>query len=267
MSHNDDLHTEAGEAAISRQKTTELSNTLFAEFARAHDPAVREQLILLHMNLVHFLARKYANRGEPLEDLTQVGTIGLINAVDRFDPGRGLRFATFATPTILGEIRRYFRDRGWAVKVPRRLQEVNLAATRAADSLTGSLGRPPTVKEIAAAIGSTEEETLEALDLSSIYEPASLDAVLDQDQEDSHAALSDYVGQRDSEIDSMDLHARLEDALKGLSSKERDIIRLRFFSGLSQIGVAKKLGISQMHVSRLQQRALAKLRDLVKELG
>jgi RNA polymerase sigma-B factor len=266
MSQKDNLHAVIGEVETSKQKTVELSDALFARFEQTRDPSVREQLIHLHMNLVHFLARKYINRGEPLEDLTQVGTIGLMNAIDRFDPTRGIRFATYATPTILGEIRRYFRDRGWAVKVPRRLQEVNLAATRAADSLTGSLGRPPTVKEIAAAIDSTEEETIEALELGSIYEPASLDSEIDSDQENSHTVLADYVGREDSEIDSMDLRARLEDALSRLSSRERSIIQLRFFSGMSQVDVAKKLSISQMHVSRLQQRALAKLRDLVKEL-
>lgn len=256
----------AGQHHPSDERAAELSDTLFAEYYRTRDQAVREQLIMLHMNLVRFLARKYAGRGEPLEDLTQVGIIGLMNAVDRFDPTRGIRFATYATPTIVGEIRRHFRDRGWAVKVPRRLQEVNLAATRAADTLTQSLERPPTIKEIAAAIGSSEEETIEALELASVYEPSSLDAEFDQDQGDGHAVLADYVGHEDKEIEAMALRSRLQDALSRLAPRERAVIELRFFAGVSQVEVARRLNISQMHVSRLQQRALAKLRELVKEL-
>ncbi|NIM04287.1 MAG: sigma-70 family RNA polymerase sigma factor, partial [Armatimonadetes bacterium] len=177
-----------------------------------------------------------------------------------------VRFATYATPTIVGEIRRYFRDRGWAVKVPRRLQEVNRAATKATDSLTQSLERSPTFKEIASAIGSTEEETIEALELGSVYDPTSLEAELEQDQEESHSVLADYVGQEDKEIEALDLRSRLQDALNRLSPRERAVIELRFFATKSQVDVAKRLNISQMHVSRLQQRALAKLRELVKEL-
>jgi RNA polymerase sigma-B factor len=255
-----------GRSNPSKEGTANLSDALFAKYHSTHDPALREQLILLHMNLVRFLAHKYAGRGEPLEDLIQVGTIGLINAIDRFDPDRGIRFATYATPTIVGEIRRHFRDRGWAVKVPRRLQEINLAATRAVDSLTQSLERPPTVREIAAAINSTEEETMEALELGSIYEPSSLEAEFEHDKDDSHAVLADYVGAEDREIEAFAVRSRLEDALSRLSPRERAVVQLRFFAGISQMEVARRLGISQMHVSRIQQRALAKLRKLVKEL-
>ena len=154
----------AAEKATAKRKPLRDAATpeLFAEYQRTQDPGVREALILAHMNLVRYLARKFANRGEPLEDLTQVGMIGLINAIDRFDPSRGIRFATYATPTIVGEIRRYFRDRGWAVKVPRRLQELNLAASKAVDDLTQKLDRVPTVKEVADALGVGEQEALEA---------------------------------------------------------------------------------------------------------
>jgi RNA polymerase sigma-B factor len=251
--------------ALTKEAAANHSDALFAEFYRTRDTALREQLVELHMNLVRFLARKYANRGEPLEDLTQVGSIGLLNAIDRFDPTRGIRFATFATPTILGEIRRYFRDRGWAVKVPRRLQEVNLAATRAADSLTQTLRRAPTFAEIAQAIGSTEEETIEALEISSFYEPISLESEFDDGLE-SASVLGDYVGEEDSRIEALDLQERLQDALSRLAPRERAIVEMRFLRNLSQMEVAKRLKISQMHVSRLQQRALAKLRQIVKEL-
>ncbi|HUU54004.1 MAG TPA: SigB/SigF/SigG family RNA polymerase sigma factor [Armatimonadota bacterium] len=238
---------------------------LFEKYEQTRDPQVREQLILAHMNLVRYLARKFANRGEPLDDLIQVGMIGLINAIDRFDPSRGTRFATYATPTIVGEIRRHFRDRGWAVKVPRRLQELNLAANRAIDELTQKLDRPPTVPEIARELEVSEQEALEAMELGDLYELPSLNGQMGAESEETQSRLSDYVGHVDEEIEKFERRARLADALSALSPRERNIIELRFFENLSQTQVAKRLDISQMHVSRLQQRALAKLRASVRE--
>jgi RNA polymerase sigma-B factor len=238
---------------------------LFKNYQRTRDPALRERLILAHMNLVRYLARKFANRGEPLEDLIQVGTIGLINAIDRFDPHRGIRFATYATPTILGEIRRHFRDRGWAVKVPRRLQELSLAASKAADELTQQLDRSPTVAEIAGALGVEEGQALEALELADLYELPSLDRETGSDSDDSGSALADYIGQVDIEIERFDRRARLSQALSTLPERERNIIEMRFFNNLSQTDVARRLKISQMHVSRLQHRALARLRQVVRD--
>jgi RNA polymerase sigma-B factor len=238
---------------------------LFAEYQRARDPKVRERLILAHTNLVHYLARKFANRGEPVEDLVQVGTIGLINAIDRFDPTRGVRFATYATPTIVGEIRRYFRDRGWAVKVPRRLQELNLAANREIDKLTHDLNRSPTVAEIAGRLQVSEGEALEAMELGDLYELPSLDSALGEDSGESRGVLADYVGRMDEEMERFEHRARLRDALRSLPPRERTIIELRFFANLSQMEVAKRMNISQMHVSRLQHRALARLRDWVQK--
>jgi len=238
---------------------------LFAEYQRSHDPQVRDRLILAHMNLVRYLARKFANRGEPLEDLIQVGMIGLINAIDRFDPDRGIRFATYATPTIVGEIRRYFRDRGWAVKVPRRLQELNLAANKAIDDLTQRLDRAPTVSELAQELNISEAEALEAMELGELYELPSLDSDLGGESDETRSRLADYVGRVDEEIERFERRARLNQALQSLTPRERKIIELRFFDNLSQTQVAKQLNISQMHVSRLQQRALAKLRGAVRE--
>jgi RNA polymerase sigma-B factor len=257
----------AAEKATAKRKPLRDAATpeLFAEYQRTQDPGVREALILAHMNLVRYLARKFANRGEPLEDLTQVGMIGLINAIDRFDPSRGIRFATYATPTIVGEIRRYFRDRGWAVKVPRRLQELNLAASKAVDDLTQKLDRVPTVKEVADALGVGEQEALEAMELGELYELPSLDSELGTDSDEARSVLSDYVGQVDAEIERFERRARLAEALRSLTPRERKIIELRFFDNLSQTQVAQRLKISQMHVSRLQQRALAKLREAVRE--
>jgi len=238
---------------------------LFAKYQKTRDPQVREELILAHMNLVRYLARKFANRGEPLEDLTQVGMIGLMNAIDRFDPSRGIRFATYATPTIVGEIRRYFRDRGWAVKVPRRLQEMNLAANKAIDGLTQKLNRPPTVPELAREMEISEQEALEAMELGDLYELPSLDGEMGGDSDETRSKLADYVGQVDEGIEKFERRVRLAEALSSLSPRERKIIELRFFDNLSQTQVAQRLEMSQMHVSRLQQRALAKLRESVRE--
>jgi RNA polymerase sigma-B factor len=236
---------------------------LFLRYYRTRDSNLRQQLVMNHMNLVRFLAKKFANRGEPLDDLIGVGTIGLMHAIDRFDPERGIRFATFATPTIVGEIKRHFRDRGWAIKVPRRLQEVNLAANKAIEQLTNKLNRPPTVQEIATAINASEEETLEGMELGHLYELVSLDNELGGDDDESRSRLEDYVGQEDVAFEEYGVRSRLEDAISRLNPRERKIIILRFFKGWSQTDVAKALQISQMHVSRLQHKALARLREMV----
>ena len=237
---------------------------LFHELRRTNAPRLRQQLTDRHMNLVRYLARKFAGRGEPVDDLIQVGSIGLLNAIDRFDADRGIRFTTFATPTIVGEIKRYFRDRGWAIKVPRRLQELNLASNKAIERLTGRLERAPTLKEIAAEVHASDEDTLEALELGYMYELISLDSELSASDDDG-GTLSDYVGQQDPGLADFAEAANLKQGLEALPPREADIIRLRFLAGLSQTEVARKLGISQMHVSRLQNRALARLRAYLAE--
>jgi len=237
---------------------------LFRESKRTGDPRLRERLIQMHLNLVRFLARKFANRGEPVDDLIQVGNIGLINAVDRFDPERGIRFATYATPTIVGEIKRYFRDRGWAIRVPRHLQEINLAANKAVDALVQRFDRSPTVAEIAKEVGASEEETLEAIELGHMYELISLDSEAGQPEDESHTTLADYVGGDDAILEEIGVRSSLVDILKRLPDRERKIIELRFFRNMSQTDVARTLDISQMHVSRLQQKALSRLREIVR---
>jgi RNA polymerase sigma-B factor len=187
-----------------------------------------------------------------------------MHAIDRFDPDRGIRFATFATPTIVGEIKRHFRDRGWAIKVPRRLQEVNLAANKAVERLTVKLNRSPTVEEVAAHISATVEETLEGMELGHLYELASLDNEMGSDDDDSRSHLEDYIGREDAAFEEYGLQSRLEDAIGRLEPRERMIILLRFFKGKSQTDVAQALNISQMHVSRLQNKALARLRAMVR---
>jgi RNA polymerase sigma-B factor len=241
------------------------ADELFTQYAETKDPKTREALVLLHQNLVRFLAGKFVNRGEPLEDLVQVGSIGLINAIDRFDPGRGNKFSTFATPTIVGEIRRHFRDKAWSLKVPRRLQELNLSANKAADKLSQTLGRPPTIQEIAHSVSASEEETLEAMELGNAYDTVSLDSKLDNEGESAQLSLAEFIGGSDNSLDIMEKYGDLNHALEYLDQREKAIIYLRFFKDMSQTEVARRLNISQMHVSRLQQKALKRLKDMLSE--
>lgn len=247
--------------------TSKETSQLFEEYVRSRDPSLRDRLILGHQNLVHYLASKFANRGIPLEDLVQVGMIGLVNAVDRFDPDRGLQFSTFATPTIVGEIRRHFRDKGWSMKVPRRLQELNMAATKAAGKISSELGHPPSIQEVAARIGASEEETLEAIEMGNAYDTVSIDAQMQSQGESAPLTLAEFLGQEDAAIQRIGSYGDLSQALDSLEPRERAIIYYRFFKELSQSQVAEKLNISQMHVSRLQQKALKKLRELMTTSG
>ena len=221
--------------------------------------------MVAHLNLVRFLAVKFANRGEPLDDLVQVGTVGLLKAIDRFEIDRGVEFTTYATPTIVGEIKRYFRDKGWAVKVPRRLQELNLAVNRASDKLAIELGRSPTVGELATHLNATEEEILEAQELGQAYNLLSLDSEVSGETEKKSQTLADTVGVNDAGLELLEDRANLERAFTVLTGRERVIIYLRFYESVSQTEIAKRLNVSQMHVSRLQAKALEKLRAVLAE--
>ena len=230
---------------------------MFAEFARTRDPAIRDELVESHLGLVEYLARRFAGRGEPLDDLAQVGTIGLIKAIDRFDPERGVEFSTYATPTVIGEMKRHFRDKGWAVRVPRRLQELTLKLGNVVGKLSQELSRSPTVAEIAKAAGATEDEILEAMESAHAYTLVSLDAPAG----DKTVSWHDQLGEEDSAMNMFEYRASLAPMLKELPERERVMMHLRFFQGLTQSEIAKKLGISQMHVSRLLAKTLATLRE------
>ncbi len=243
--------------------TQDDAESLFARYARSRSPHLRDRLVAMHQNLVRYLAGKFVNRGEPLEDLIQVGTIGLINAIDRFDSERGIKFSTYATPTIVGEIRRYFRDKAWSLKVPRRLQELNQTASKAQEALSGKLGRPPTIREVAQRLGTTEEETLEAIELGNAYDTVSLDSKMMGDSDSAPLSLAEFVGSEDESLKSLEKYGDLDHALESLEPRERAIIVHRFFQDMSQAEVAKTLNISQMHVSRLQNRALSQLKRLM----
>jgi RNA polymerase sigma-B factor len=230
---------------------------LFHRLREAPDDATRQELIEAHLGLVEYLARRFAGRGEPLEDLVQVGTIGLVKAVDRFDPDREVEFSTYATPTIVGELKRHFRDKGWAVRVPRRLQELNLQLGEIIGKLSQELGRSPTVSEMAGAAGTTEEEVLEGLDSAHAYSLVSLDAPTGEED----LTLHEQIGEEDDTLELLEYRASLVPLLEELPPRERSMLYLRFFKGMTQSEIADKLGISQMHVSRLLAKTLSTLRD------
>jgi RNA polymerase sigma-B factor len=213
--------------------------------------ALRERVVEAHLPLVRYLARRYQHLGEPIDDLVQVGTIGLINAVDRFDPERGVELASYATPTILGEIKRHFRDRAWAVRVPRSLQELQLRVSVAGSELTHELDRSPTVDELAHRLEVDAEQVIEALEAQGAYATVPLASPDDPDEQ---------VGSLDTALEGVVDRESLRPLLHRLPSREKRILVLRFFRGLSQAEIADEVGISQMHVSRLLARTVAELR-------
>jgi RNA polymerase sigma-B factor len=244
-----------------RERTREL----FRSFALARDLSVRDELVVAHLNLARYLAVRFGNRGEQIDDLVQVATLGLIKAIDRYDPNRGVEFTTYATPTIIGEIKRYFRDKGWMIRVPRRLQELNLAVNREMEHAAIELGRSPTVTDLASRLSVSEEEVIEAQELGQMYNLLSIDSELAAASDAKTATLLDYLGREDPELALLEDKANLERGFAALDPRERVILYLRFYENMSQAEVAKRFGVSQMHVSRLQQRALEKLKRELKE--
>jgi RNA polymerase sigma-B factor len=238
------------------------ASDLIIEFARtpADDPlraARRDRAIQAWLPLARHLARRYHGRGEPLGDLTQVAVLGLIKAVDRYETDRGVEFSGFAVPTIIGEIKRHFRDRTWFIKVPRRLQELRLAITAANNELTHLLGRSPTVADVAGHLGITEEEVLEGLEGARAYAATSLSTPAG---EDGSGELGDTFGAVDHGYELTELRVALGPALAALDPREQRILSLRFYGNFTQSEIAAEVGVSQMHVSRLLTKALAKLR-------
>lgn len=239
------------------------ARALFIELRTLKDGSVeyaelRNRLVRMHLPLVEHLARRFRNRGEPLDDLTQVATIGLIKSVDRFDPERGVEFSTYATPTVVGEIKRHFRDKGWAVRVPRRLQELRLSLTTATAELSQRHGRSPTVHELAEKLGISEEEVLEGLESANAYSTLSLDV---PDTDDESPAVADTLGAYDEALEGVEYRESLKPLLEDLPPREKRILLLRFFGNMTQSQIAQEVGISQMHVSRLLARTLAQLRE------
>jgi RNA polymerase sigma-B factor len=230
-------------------------------FQHLPDEGARAELVELYRPLAEYLARRFYGRGEPLEDLVQVASIGLLKAIDRFDPGREVKFSTYATATIVGELKRHFRDKGWALRVPRRLQESGLKVGRAVTDLSQDLSRAPTVREIGGHTGLSEEEVLEAMETVHAYTTASLDAPTDEEG----ATSLQKLGEEDETFELLDSWTSVAPAIRELPLRERRILYLRFFRGLTQTQIAQELNISQMHVSRLLSRTLRELREAVEE--
>ena len=254
--------TKSGKAAWDKEKTHEL----FRRYKEEGDVEAREKLVMSHMNLVRFLANKFKNRGEPLDDLIQVGYLGLLKAIDRFDPSRGLEFTTYATPTIMGEIKRHFRDKGWSDRVPRRLQELSAKVNQATDVLTTELQRSPKIDEIAEYLDASVDEVLEAMESSSAYSSVPLEGTGNNDNDDAPSVLDRYATE-DSALNFTDDRLIIQEALKGFSPREREVIDLRFLQGMTQIEIAEQLGISQVQVSRLLRRTLKKIQDKIDPEG
>ena len=226
------------------------------EAGTSEHEALRAALIERHLPLVTFMARKFADRGEPLDDLIQVGTIGLIKAIDRFEISKGFEFSTFATPTIVGEIKRHFRDKTWAVRVPRRLQELGASVTKATAELTQKLDRSPTPKEIAKHLGITVDDVAEALESNAAYSTVSLDVT-----SETSTSIGETFGALDEALEGVEYRESLKPLLAQLDDREKRILQMRFFDNLSQSQIATELGISQMHVSRILNKVLTHLRE------
>lgn len=253
-------HPEEAGPATPRERSHALfdvltdSRTSAAERLRA-----RGELVELHIPLVEHCARRFLHRGEPVEDLVQVGTIGLIKAVDRFDTARGVEFSTYATPTILGEIKRHFRDKGWAIRVPRRLQELRMSISAATGELSQKLGRSPTPQEVAERIGVSVEDVLAGLESANAYSTLSLDS-----DEDGPGSILETIGAVDEALEHIEIRESIRPLIEGLPTRERQILLLRFFRQMTQSQIAAEIGISQMHVSRLLTRTLADLRESIR---
>jgi len=220
--------------------------------------ALRAELVTGFLPVAQHIARRFANRGEPLDDLVQVATVGLINAVDRFAPDRGSDFFSFAVPTISGEVRRHFRDLGWSMRVPRRLKDMHVSINGVVSELAQNLGRAPKPSEIAERLDVPVAEVLEGLAASEVYRSSSLDEMLSSEK--GSATVGELVGEADAELDRIDSRQALRPVLAELAPRERTIVMLRFFGNLTQTQIAEEVGISQMHVSRLLAQTLERLR-------
>lgn len=251
-------------AAQTRPSREEL-RALHRRYRDSKDPAerdrLREQLVAAYHDFVYFLARKFQNRGEPLDDIVQVGYLGLIKAIERFDPDLGFEFTTFATLTVAGEIKRHFRDKGTAIRFPRRLQELHQSVVRVNEEMKNQLGREPTVSEVAERLGVPPEDVTEAMEMGPAYVPLSLDQPIGSADGQEGRVVAEQIGSEDPELDRVEMRDLLDRAMVHLTPRERAIMAMRFYEQMSQSEIARRLGISQMHVSRLQRAALEQLRN------
>ena len=238
---------------------------LLVRYHKHGDRAARERVIQEQLPLAEFLARKFAGRGEPVDDLVQVASVGLIKAVDRFDVDRQIEFSTYATPNILGEIKRYFRDKGWAMRVPRGLQELRQAAKEVIRDETVKTGRSPSLQQLAETLDADVEGVAEALTLGRAYNTASLNAPVSHDEPDGDTVM-DLQADDDLPTEGLEEKILLQEAIGGLKDQQQQILKLRFSEGKTQTEIADRIGVSQMHVSRLLRRALEDLREELDEM-
>lgn len=233
---------------------------LFNEYALTRNIEVRNELINRHLYIAEILSKKFLNKGIDYEDIFQVASLGLIYAIERFDISRGFEFSSFATPTIIGEIKKYFRDKGWSIRVPRRIQELSKRINVTKNTLQQTLQRTPTVKDIADYLNCTEEEIIEAMEASQVYTPRSLDLTYDNDGEDKDIQLLDLIGEFDKSFDDIENKDFLNKAMEKLNEVEKKVLKDRFFKNKTQMQVAEELKVSQMTVSRMEKRIIEKFR-------
>ena len=260
---------EGGEAAP-EEKRPQSANTredrkLLIRYHTDGDMQAREELVERFLPLARQLARRYQRQNEPLDDLMQVASMGLVKAIDRFDPERGTAFSTYAVPTILGELKRYFRDSGWAVHVPRGMQERVMKLDQASQELHRRLGRSPSASELAQELDLSSEEVLEAMEAASAYDAISLEEQRSESSDSQEPTYADALGSEEERYELVEYGATIAPTMKALSQRERLILHLRFVEDLTQSEIADRIGVSQMHVSRLIRRALARLRAVARE--
>ena len=246
---------------VSKDEKKERVRQEFLELRRTGDPKLRNKLIMDHLYIAEILAKKYVNRGIEFDDLYQVASMGLIYAIDRYDVTKGFEFSSFATPTIVGELKRYFRDKGWVIRVPRRIQELSKRVNQVKVSLLQELQRQPTVVDIADALGVSAEEVLEAMDSSKVYAPQSLDQTMDSSNDDHDVNLGNLIGQDDKSFEQVDFYDVIERLSKGLNDLEKRIFYDRYYDKRTQIAIAEELGVSQMTVSRIEKKIIEKFRQ------
>lgn len=256
------LTSAASRRAPSREASQDELAALFARWQQHRDQRAREQLVVMFLPLARRLARRYLGAGEPVDDLVQVASFALVKAIDRFDPARGLAFSSFAVPTILGELRRYFRDTGWSVHVPRGAQEKAIRIDKATREFSARAGRSPSPQELAQLLEWELSEVLDALEANGAHHAGSLDAPCGGDSEDD-VSLVDMLGSEDDRFEIIDELTSITGAMRHLDDRQREIIRLRFEEDLTQSQIAELMGVSQMHISRVLRAALAQLRNLV----
>ena len=249
-----------------KQLDKEEQTRLFREYKKTRDRKIRDKLIEDNLYIAEILAKKYTNKGIDYDDIFQVASIGLIYAVDRFDVDRGYQFSSFATPTIIGEIKRHCRDKGWTIRVPRRIQELSKRINNAKVELAQTLQKSPTVKDIADYLGTTQEDVLEAMEASKVYSPQSLDLTYDGG-EDSDISLADLIGKEEEYYEKIDNNDFLEKAMSILTETEKKILIDRYFNKRTQSSIAKELDISQMTVSRLEKKILEKMKNEIKKIA